>query len=170
MSPLVAFNLARSSTTNAGTIVFDYIAEDTHGGYDTLTGQYAVRVDGIYVITLLTSSYLDRTHDVRLCTTSSCITIVYMQDTAHTDADTISKTILVDLNTNDRLYVSLNGVVYSDEKLHTSLIGFLYSPASSSSLAWSVATIFSMQGLVEPVPFDVTLVNTGAGWDIVRYR
>ncbi len=51
--------------------------------------------------------------------------------------------------------------VYSDSNFQTSMMGFLYSPASQSGIAWAVYSSGVWRGPIDPIPWDAVIVNQG---------
>lgn len=171
MTEVVAFNVGKTTTqTTVGTIVYNSVNVDTHTGYSTSTGQYTVKVEGVYVVSFslasTASSVLTNNSFATLRLGSNILTSVLMLEAGQ---DMATQTVLVDTLVGNTLRVSLdNAPAYSDIRYQTSFMGFLYSPARSLPYAWSVLTENSYTA-IDPVPFDIVLVNKGSGWNSASY-
>ena len=71
-------------------------------------------------------------------------------------------TAIADLSVGEEIKAesSASGV-YSDSNFQTSMMGFLYSPASQSGVAWAVYCSFGWTGPIDAIPWNTVIVNQG---------
>jgi hypothetical protein len=170
MNEVVAFSVGKTtSTSSTGTIIYNVVHVDTVAGYSTTSGQYAIKAEGVYVVSFsvaaVAGSVLTDYSRMRLCLSGSCFASIYLLKAGE---DMATQTVLVDTQIGQTLSTTLDiGPAYSDIRYQTSMMGFQYTPTRSLLYAWSVADEGSYTGPLEPLPFEVIFVNRGSGWSVV---
>ncbi len=159
------------TSLNAGTsIPFDVIFEDTHSAWSNT--EYTIPLSGIWVISLnigapsngyhadlVFSDFRDRPFDVK-------------NNGYNLGISQASATVVVSLNVSCTVYAKIykdiynTGPVYSDTGYQTSMMGFMYSPATPlHAVAWCATLEDYVVSSTEPLPFTGIITNVGGGWD-----
>ena len=175
-SPLVAFHVARSSSmTNANygsKLAYNVELVDTHNAWNPSKYEYVVPVAGVYVISIMTGVYQKDifSHAFYIEGNELFSSSFTYTSTAHTGQMTISRTVIIPLNAGDRLYsqFTISGSsIYSDSDYQTAFMGFLYSPALFSPMAWCITTNIDTHyhGPRDPFKFNEVIYDLGNGWN-----
>ena len=165
MELVAGFSVGRSTPlSTTGQIVYDYVNVDTNSGWNV--NRYIVPYTGTWVITFQVGVESGGDSRVELYAPSNVTSLVFYS-TNNAGTDTQSKTVVLTISAGSAIYTTLvDAPVYSDIRYQTSLMGFYYSPNLLQPISWCVATESSATGLLNPVPFDIVLINEGGGWNI----
>ena len=175
VDPVVAFSLGLSASFDTNTdinIPFDIVNVDSNNGWNRSSSIYVVQVPGVYVISYSLAASAYQNPFVQLYATQSFVAGLYSSG-GRNGIEMLSRTVLVDLVEGDQVRAVLSstyGGVYSDIRYQTSMKGFLYKPYRTAPVSWcvvwenSVAST-TIAGPVDPVAFNILLVNQGSGWD-----
>lgn len=165
MSSTVAFSVGLStSQTTTGTIAFDTVLVDTHGGWKT--SHYVIPESGVWVVTLNCGDYPG--------SPGSGYTFLFLGEVrarvshgwSGKGVDVDSITVVLGLTAGETIRAQLvSPPVYSDANYQTSMLGFLYSPLSQPSVAWCVSLAKNQVGPQNAVLFYTVLINEGNGWN-----
>ena len=173
MKTHVTFMLGR--TTNYGEspngVDFDSVILDEGNGWDSKTLTYIVQVAGIYSLSINSGCLENTDTDLLLSVNGNLKTYAYCDNNNHADESvSANHHLMMPLNQGDALTLEAKKYVgpfggYSDVTLQTSFSGFLYNPYHGCSIAWSVTrTRELVDSPLNPIDFDVILVNEGNAW------
>jgi len=172
----LAFSAAfTNESAAADPLLYDTILTNEGNAYNN--GVFAPQVAGYY--------YISYSAGVDTTTTQTSIDFVLTASGSSCDAtgtfrstlsrshvnyegiDTVSRGILMYLNTGCSVSMSSVNPFFSSDNLETSFSGFLYNPLlAGDSVAFFVArsNSWSDNTALDPVPFDRVAVNEGNGW------
>ena len=163
-NPLIVF-AARPHNTKLSSenIIFDRIIVNEGNHYDAKDGIFVVPLSGIYFFSVTTSSYTGyayimlnhRGYRLGIC---SCDNIGNSGDKV-----SIRGSIMLTQNFGDKVHVESKPGSNYEDKL-TNFHGFLYSPTSEHSVAWSVSQLVSIRGPDNNVNFSIINVNEPDCW------
>ena len=168
-----SFGLSTSfDSSNDRNVPFDIINVDTHNGWRSSSNAYVVKVPGVYVISFGLAAAEDQDPYLRLYAPTQ-ITGLFMGSKAYRNGiEMLSRTVLIDIDEGHHIalvFTSNYGSVYSDIRCQTSLKGFLYKPHRNKPISWCVLwapnSNLYITGPINPVSFNVVLVNQGSGWN-----
>ena len=167
MDPLVAFSVARyTSMTSQGLVSYDLEIINT-GQFNMESSTFVVPLDGIYYFSISVGLHPYIPVELVLRVNGDEVYSIFHLSRIHNGMETISGTILLHLQTGDKVSLYLiQGEIYSSApNLELSLVCFLYSPKSTSSVAWLVSKInsTSVKGR-SPVIYDRVYIIKGASF------
>ena len=129
-APVIAFSVGRDQPLAGQTAPFPFneILVNEGGYYDTFTNVFTAITRGYYFFHLSVGAIGGQTVDLIIERNSLPFMDVFRNSTAHNDVDTLGKSILVELNAGDTMYVSNgdNQFTWSSNLLETSFSGFEY--------------------------------------------
>ena len=142
MNPLVTFNVARhTSKMVPGLVRFDTEIVNT-GQFNMNSSTFIAAIDGIYYFSI--SAGLEENIILELMLKVNDIDIYNLlhRCNIHNEEESISGTTLLDLQAGDKVTLHLTeGQMHSSFELHeVSVVCFLYSPESASSIAWVISS------------------------------
>ena len=123
-------------------------------------------VTGLYFISLSVGVYGPIPIKYSLWNKTGEIARITRTSTAHPDADTTSRDLIVGLSAPDSVYVSSGYQTFSDWYYYTSLSLFsICGTMKEPPVAFSVARDSPTYGFLDPVTFNVHIVNEGFHFD-----
>ena len=164
-NPLIAFaaRLYNNAKLFSENIIFDRILVNEGNHYDAKDGIFVAPFNGIYFFSVTTSSYIgyanimvnQKDYRFGVC---SCDDIGRSGDKV-----SIRGSIMLTLNAQDKVHVESKPGNNYEDKL-TNFHGFLYSPPSEHSVAWSVSRLILIMGPDNNVSFSIINVNKPDCW------
>ena len=133
-----------------------------HGNrWDSTTNKFTMAaMRGLYFVSLGVGVPEHVPIKYSLMKNNSRVASITRTSTVHSGADTTSRDLIVKLSAADSVYVSSDYSVYSNNNFYTYLCLFSITDAMKDfPVAFSVAGDSSTSGLLNPVPFNIQLVN-----------
>ena len=131
-APLIAFSvgLGQPLSQPSDTFPFNYVLVNEEGYYNNLNNIFTATTGGYYFFHLSVGAVGGKTVDLTIKRNNLPFMDVFRNSTAHNDVDTLGKSILVELNAGDTMFVSSgdNQLTWSSNLLETSFSGFKYDP------------------------------------------
>lgn len=169
-----SLTLCRTGTAFTGSLTWDTVLVDTHGGF-VVNYYYTIPVGGIWYVTLRCSDNptfpdFSSTH-LFVSETYRTEEHYYINHWYSDGIDTYSMSVIMNIPTGYNLgAVNIQGSIYGDADYPTAMLGFLYSPIDAAqAVAWYVAIIYDRIGPLDPLPFDNILQNVGSAWQADRH-
>ncbi|ELT87900.1 hypothetical protein CAPTEDRAFT_188454, partial [Capitella teleta] len=155
---------------NLGVMTFNDVYVNENAVYDEENQQYICGETGVYLFDLtvgLRAGQAVRVAIERTMTDPKQFELT-RTSTSHDGLDTLGRTIVVNCQRNERVFVNLiYGELYgSEEDAVTSFSGFQYKPCSEISVAWAAYRNTEWQPVspfdrFDPVTFNLVEVNLG---------
>ena len=163
-SELAAVFVARNSNTGpASPLPFNIVFVNHGNRWDSNTNKFKMTAEhGLYFVSLGLGVESRVPIKYSLMKNNSRVASITRTSTAHSGADTISRDLIVKLSEADSVHVSSGYAVRSTPNYYTYLCLFSITDAMKDfPVAFSVARDSSTSGLLNPVPFNIELVNEG---------
>ena len=129
---LVAFSVARDATLSgyANPVRFNIELHNPGHIYDTTSYKFTAPSTGIYYFTFSVGVFSRRTADFILYKNNEAFVKLYRSRISHTGYDTMSRSILMPLQANDKVFIvnNRNQMAWSSQGLQTRFSGFKYEP------------------------------------------
>lgn len=161
---IAAFSVARSNDWTQGYVsplLFDLqIVNLINQPFNMTSGKFRCAIPGIYFFAISLGTVAGQTAHLRLSKNNNeALVGLRAMSTETSGSTTTSRSMLVNLFTDDEVYVSNEpfSSLYSDGGLQTSLMGFLYELDNSPTSAFFVARTASWENpaTYAPVLFDL---------------
>ncbi len=137
------------------------------GSWNTSSHEYTVPADGTYFFHMAAGAAAGWKVDLDFSGLPQKNGI-FRNSVAHTGRDTMSRDLLLDLASEDLLYVAMgnDSVVHSDSMRQTVIAGFSLGEFMDQVLAFSASTAYVFTEAGFNVPFDNVQLNTGDGYSV----
>ena len=159
--PLVAFAVQLYKTQNFyGKVAFDRVLVNEGMSYNIANSDFVVPVSGIYFFTVIVAIHANLMINNKDCKLSVCACSNVRKSGA---IRSIRGSVMLTLNATDTVHVASQ---YSEsyEGGLTNFHGFLYSPTSEYSAAWSVSQSILIRGPDNNVNFSIINTNKLDCW------
>ena len=164
MSELAVIFVARSSSTGpASPLPFNEVFVNHRNRWDSTTNKFTMAaMHGFYFVSLGVGVKARVPIKYSLMKNNSRVASITRTSTAHSGPDTTSRDLIVKISEADSVHVSSGYAVRSNDNHYTYLCLFSITDAMKDfPVAFSVARNSSTSGLLNPVPFNIELVNEG---------
>ena len=128
----VAFSVARDATISgyANPVYFNIELHNPGHIYDSQSYKFTAPSTGTYYFTFSVGVFGNRTADFILYKNNAPFVNLYRSKTSHNGYDTMSRSILMPLQVNDKVFIvnNRNQMAWSSQGLQTRFSGFKYEP------------------------------------------
>ena len=132
---LVAFSVARDTALSgySNPVRFNIELHNPGHIYDTRSYKFTAPTSGIYYFTFSVGVVSRRTADFILYKNNAQFVNLYRSRISHSGYDTMSRSILMPLQANDKVFIvnNINQLAWSSPALQTRFSGFKYEPRNS---------------------------------------
>ena len=158
------FVASHKTTEAASPLPFDTVLVNSGSKWDRSTNKFTMTaITGLYFISLSVGVRGGIPVKYSLRNTTGEIASITRTSTAHPGTDTTNRDLIVGLSAPDSVYVSSRYQTYSDSYYYTSLSLFsICGTMKEPPVAFSVARDSPTYGFLDPVTFNVQLVNEGS--------
>ena len=129
----VVFSVARNQFLRGPSIpvTFNHVLVINYSYYDVSRNVFTAPSPGIYFFSLSVGVVVRTPAELIIYVNDVPFTSIIRESTSHSGTDVIGRSIMMNLNTSDTVYVvnRKNKVVWSSQRLETSFAGFKYEPA-----------------------------------------
>ena len=159
----IVFVARDSSTSPASPLPFNRVFVNHGNRWNSNTNTFRIAdMLGLYFISLGVGVRKQVPIKYSLMKNNSRVASITRTSTAHTGADTASRDLIMELSAAESVHVSSGYAVRSNYNHYTYLCLYSITDAMKDfPVAFSVARNSSTSGLLNPVPFNIELVNEG---------